>query len=749
MSLRTKRKAKRARAQKRRPKTSERAGYQAQRERATLRSRLGVQAASDVGAMPKVKNPARKEACRLDLLRFLTSYFPTTTGLSAFSDDHVRVIRRIERCILHGGRFVNAVYRGFAKTTIGENTTIWATFYGHRRFVPIFGADADSAAGNIDSIKYELEENDLLFEDFPEVCHPIRCLEGAPQRAAKQFYREPGACPRCKGKGKVGQTECLECGGDGAAKVLTRIEWTSDRVMLPTIPGSPASGAVICARGITGGFRGLKVKLPDGTQQRPDFIIGDDLQTDESASMPGQVQKTLRTLRKGVVKLGGHRRQLAIVINATVIEPDDAIDQLLSDPAWQGERIPLVRKWPDAHATFWLKDYAEARRDYDRNDIDAQAEAHARATELYRQRRKEADAGAVVSWENCYDPETEISAVQHAYNALIDDGEEAFASEYQVRPLARDHGDDDEVVTTAFVMRKLSGVDRGIVPQLATRLTAGIDVQQTLLYWVVCAWEENFSGYVLDYGAWPDQRRAYFTLADARITLAAATKTASLEGSIFQGLTGLAQHILARNWEREDGSPMRVQRCLIDANWQPSAEVIHQFCRNSDFASVVMPSHGVATTATRDPYTHYKRKQGERVGANWRIPSTKGTRLARHVIMDPNHWKTFLYSRLAVQLGDPGSLTLFGKEAKAHQMFADHLVSEYRQRVENKTTRRSVDIWDLRPGRPDNHLLDCLYASAVAASIEGVTLDEVQRIKMAKKDRIPLAEKQRRAMATR
>jgi hypothetical protein len=45
------------------------------------------------------------------------------------------------------------------------------------------------------------------------------------------------------------------------------------------------------------------------------------------------------------------------------------------------------------------------------------------------------DAGCLVSWEHCFDRDTELSAIQHAYNALIDDGEEVFASECQNEPL--------------------------------------------------------------------------------------------------------------------------------------------------------------------------------------------------------------------------------------------------------------------------------------------------------------------------
>jgi phage terminase large subunit GpA-like protein len=53
-------------------------------------------------------------------------------------------------------------------------------------------------------------------------------------------------------------------------------------------------------------------------------------------------------------------------------------------------------------------------------------------------------------------------------------------------------------------------------------------------------------------------------------------------------------------------------------------------------------------------------------------------------------------------------------------MLADHLCAERGTLV--RTAARELVEWDLRPGRPDNHLLDAVVGAACAASIEGVTL---------------------------
>ena len=63
-----------------------------------------------------------------------------------------------------------------------------------------------------------------------------------------------------------------------------------------------------------------------------------------------------------------------------------------------------------------------------------------------------------------------------------------------------------------------------------------IDVQGKLLFHTVVAWEDDFTGHVVDYGTYPDQQRGYFTLREVQKTLARAAPGAGLEGSIYAGL---------------------------------------------------------------------------------------------------------------------------------------------------------------------------------------------------------------------
>jgi len=163
---------------------------------------------------------------------------------------------------------------------------------------------------------------------------------------------------------------------------------------------------------------------------------------------------------------------------------------------------------------------------------------------------------------------------------------------------------------------------------------------------------------------------------------------------------------------------MKIDRALIDANWGQSTDVVYQFCRQSKHAGIILPGHGRYVGASSIPFSEYRRKRGDRIGHHWRIPSTTGKRQVRHVLIDTNYWKSFIHARLAVAMGDPSCLSLFGRDEKAHRMLAEHLAAEFR--VKTMARDRTVDEWKLRATRPDNHWFDCLVGVAVAARSKGL-----------------------------
>lgn len=652
-------------------------------------SRQQSHSGRDIGDIPAIENPERRESCRLDLLKDLLTYFPEAFPLP-FSQDHIRIIKKIETTVLYGSLQAIGCMRGFGKSTILERAIIWAIKYGHRHFAVLISAEAGLSKQSLDSIESELENNDLLNEDFPEICYPIRCLEGIHQRALGQHSN-----------------------GE-----RTKIRMTDEEICFPTIQGSVASGAIIRVAGITGRIRGMKAPGPAGTVLRPDLALIDDPQTDESAKSVTQCEQRIRVIRGAVLGLAGPSRKIAAMAAVTVIKPDDVADQILDrerNPQWQGERTRMVNRW-STDETLWLE-YVELRKRLQREHDGAPEVVARMCNEFYQANRERMDAGSEVSWTERKEPD-DISALQHAWNIRADRGDAAFMAEYQNDPLPDDLGDDSHLAIDD-VCEKLNGYERGVVPAEATTMTAFIDVHEKALYWVVSAWTPNFTGFIVDYGAYPDQRSDYFQLREVKRTLKAAFPGHELEGALYAGLTALTTAIIGREWPRHGGGGFRIDKCMIDANWGQMTDLVYKFCRESPFAGSISPSHGMGITAAKKPLNDYQRKPGDRVGVNWRIPSSEG-RAIRHVVFDANYWKTFIHTRLTTAAGDAGSLSIFGRSREKHRLLAEHICSEYRVKTEGRG--RKVDEWQLRNKGDDNHLLDCLCGSAVAASIQGVAL---------------------------
>jgi hypothetical protein len=257
----------------------------------------------------------------------------------------------------------------------------------------------------------------------------------------------------------------------------------------------------------------------------------------------------------------------------TVIRPGDMADNILDrdrHPEWNGQRTKLVYAFP-TDETLW-KRYAEVGAESLR-----QGHGGEEATAFYREHGAAMDEGAVVAWPERFNHD-ELSAVQHAMNSKPQD-EAAFFAEYQNEPLPAETVDADEL-SADQIADTLNRMKRGKVPIGCNHVTMFIDVQANLLFFVVAAWEDDFTGYVIDYGTFPDQKRPYFTLRDARLTLAAATKAGGLEGSIYAGLEMLTKDYLGREWRRHHGATFRVERCLIDANLVSSTDIVTAIASN-------------------------------------------------------------------------------------------------------------------------------------------------------------------------
>jgi hypothetical protein len=673
--------------------------YERRRERSRRKQSEQARKGRDVGPLPKPVDPIRREACRRNLRLFCETYGGGTFALE-WSEDHLRVIAKLEATILYGGQYALAMPRGTGKTSLVVWATIWAVAYGHRQFIVAVGATKPLAETMLDAIKASIETNETLAGDFPEIAHPIRMLDGINNRSAGQLL-------------------------DG---VRTRIKWTGSRLVFPTVEGADSSGVVVHACGLLGSLRGLQFTRADGSTVRPGLVLLDDPQTDESARRPAQTATRLKIVKQAVLGLAGPGQKIAVVCPCTVIAPNDMADQLLNlelSPEWQGERTQLIYDLP-ARLDLW-DTYAEKRGDSlrDRGDISA-------ATEFYKDNREEMARGARVAWPQRFNHD-QIDAIQYAMDLRAKD-EESFLAEYQNNPKPiQDAGIDS--LNAAELLARRNGLPFRHVPDGHSKLTAFIDVQQDVLPWLVCAWSDDMAGAVIDHGVWPEQGKRYWTLRDLRATLRSKTGHSTVEGALSEGLAELTTDLLERRY-----GGLQIQWLGIDANWGLSTELVYQFCRSFGSGGIVYPHHGRFIGAASLPMSKWKNKPGERDGHFWRVEL--GKRRQRHVITDANAWKSIVMRRLRVEQNRGGGIWFNGEDPRYLECLADQLSAEFCVAITGRGRR--VDEWKNRPGR-DNHYFDCLVGCAVGASMLGATIPG--QVSTAKPAAMDLAEMQRRARA--
>lgn len=641
-------------------------------ERQAVISKIG----REIGALPPVRNPERKRRALASFRFFMEAYLGAIFSM-AWSDDHLHAIDRIEAAAKHGGLYALAMPRGTGKTSLCDAATIWAPFTGRRRFAFLFAANQTAANDHIEAIKKELETNELLAEDFPEIIYPIRCLEGIANRAAGQRY--------------MGRP--------------TYIRWKQDRLVLPTIAGSRASGAIIRAAGLDTNFRGAFYTPPTGGRIRPDWAVIDDPQTDESAKSFDQCNDRERRIKGGILGLAGNDRTIAAVMPCTIIYPHDLAERFLDrkqNPTWRGHTAKLLYDFPsrrDLWEEYWRM-YIQ--------DLDADGDG-ATATDYYLERQAEMDEGAKPAWParhpGC------ATATEYAMRLHLTDPY-AFAAEYQNEPII------DVEETTKLdrdaIIKRTNNHRPGLVPHGARFLVAHVDVQKKALFYCVVAWEDHFRGHLVDYGTWPKQRSIYYTLRDLRATIQRAYPGRSFEAQLYAALDDLAGELLGREWPIDGGGGQRLDRVGIDANWGESTDTVYRFCRTNKHAANLRPMHGTAVGASAKPlvYPGYKRKRGAIAGEQWIIPPPAPI---RHITFDANYWKTKTAGMLAAPIGERGALDLHEGD---HRLLADHCTSEYPVKVEGRG--RIVDEWKLQPGR-DNHFWDNLIGCAVLGSTLGIT----------------------------
>lgn len=677
------------------------AAGQAHRERARARSSALSAADREIGPLPDVEDPDRKESCRFNFQLFCETYL-RRWFFFAWSDEQLTVIKRIERAVLNGGLFAVAMPRGGGKTALCRAAVLWAILFAHHTYVMLVCASDDKyVEEGRAAIKTALETFPLLLADFPETCYPIHALEGIHNR--------------CKGQTLDGEP--------------TRMSWKEKgRLILPTVEGSASSAAVIGGGGLKAGtIRGSNFTTADGELRRPSLVIVDDPQTDESAGSTLKCAKLERLISQAILGMAGPDGKIAVLMPCTVIQRGDVADRLLDrekHPRWKGHRTAMLQSWPermDLWDQYWDLCCAELKgnADLEEEDIDPCPQG----TQFVRDNFDEMHRSAKASWESRKRP-YHLSAVQQAMDLYYGD-RIGFFSEYQNWLMTAGSPSDptsseDLHLDADKLAVKWSGHARGVLPPPASFVTAFIDCHDRALYWVLCAWGTDFTGWVLDYGTFPETRRQTFYVGTFSPTLQSKFPGTGLEGALHAGLDALTETLLNARYRRTDGAELPVNLCLIDTGYQ--TKTVRNFIDGSRFVGRLQSSFGKALGPDETPFSAYKQRAGERIGDDWLIrKAQRSAHRSQHVVFEANNWKTFAARRLLTEIGDPGSLSFYGVKGKdqPHWFFARHMSAEH---AKEEDGRQRKQTWTRRPGETENHWFDGVVGNCVAASILGVKL---------------------------
>lgn len=213
------------------------------------------------GAAAMRRQRVRRQMCRLDPLLFAVFYLrhhlaSDETGgeisISQFHIDLCRSARQWTRKDLGPAEVRDAwiAPRGSGKSTWAFLILpLWALAYRHRKYIAAYANTATQAEGHLRSLKYELDNNELLRDDFPKLCRAKRRPNGVVVADRADIY-------------------------------------------------IAESGVAFTARGIDSSTLGAKIG-----NQRPDEIILDDIEPDASNYSEGEKIKRLGTVRNALMPM--------------------------------------------------------------------------------------------------------------------------------------------------------------------------------------------------------------------------------------------------------------------------------------------------------------------------------------------------------------------------------------------------------------------------------------------------------------
>lgn len=621
---------------------------------------------SEIGDLPEWHDAANIARIMADPVWACWHYFPEWFT-RAPSDLTRSVINAVWQVMIHGGNQSIGVHRGGGKSTITKALLILAGLCGIVHYAVCFGASAPAAKQIRRDIVRQLEQNPRLLEDFPAACIPLRVLGGKSQRAAGQTYQ-----------------------GE-----RTYIRYEGDIFQLAQIPGAASSGFLLKCTGVDSGFLGL---IDNGV--RPDFVLGDDIQSLDVAASDDMVKSLEESVRQGFQALGGKDNPLRIVILATCTRENDFSDRVLSPeiyPEYSGLRPGLVRNWGtgldlwETYVELWKQD----QRDGDKR--------FAKATAFYEANRAAMDAGVEVSDPDFYVHGTELSAIQSAWHARITMGDNGYFAQIENRPVSPRTTLYD--LTPVMVARSLNRLRRRECPAWANGVFAFSDVGYDKLRWGVVAFGSRMRAAVLDYGFYPERGIVVPKNSSPQATM----------DFLWRNMSELCQIWSNGVWMRGD-TPMRIIAAGFDRGYEPGS--IQQFCaaRATSYPFPVVPLRGQGWSQWR-PYN----KNTIRAGWNTQMVRTiEGFAPGEFINVRTDFWKETVQRAFLCDSPDaPGACSLWGTDPRSHAEFGDQLCGEIL--ADKGKGSAGTEFWKfvMRPGS-QNHLLDMMVGNYALAGFFGL-----------------------------
>jgi hypothetical protein len=241
----------------------------------------------------------RREAGRMSLRSFARIYLP-----AHFKDPpsrmHLELFALLENAHhSRGQRLAIAAPRGHAKSTIvSQAYVLWCICYAYEPFILLISNTIDQASDGLSMIKHELQCNQMLLEDFPEVCDP-------------------------PGRGNL------------------PLRWRKEEIIT-------RNGVKVTALGADKKIRGRK-----HNQHRPSLIILDDIENEGEVRSAEQRAHKLEWFNKAVLKAGSAVTNVITV--GTILHYDSLLSKLIDprkSPGWQARKYQALERW-SAHPDLW------------------------------------------------------------------------------------------------------------------------------------------------------------------------------------------------------------------------------------------------------------------------------------------------------------------------------------------------------------------------------------------------------------